>query len=33
MLKITKVVSQSAANMVGCSKWNDYNCGRNARNG
>lgn len=33
MLKITKVVSQSTANMVGCGKNTDYSCGRSIKMG
>ena len=33
MLKITKVVGQSIANMSGCGKWYDSDCGIRARNG
>lgn len=33
MLKITKVVSQSAANMSGCGRQSDSMCGIRARNG
>lgn len=33
MLKITKVVSQSTANMVGCGKQWESNCGIRAKGG
>ncbi len=33
MLKITKVVSQSVANMVGCGKPTDLQCGIRAKAG
>lgn len=33
MLKITKVVSQSVANMSGCGKLSDNQCGIRARMG
>ena len=33
MLKITKVGSQSVANMSGCGRPNDNQCGIRARNG
>lgn len=33
MLKITKVVGQSVANMSGCGKYTDNQCGIRAKNG
>lgn len=33
MLKITKVVSQSVANLSGCGRVTDSQCGIRARNG
>ena len=33
MLEITKVVASSTVSYQGCGKYNDYDCGRNARNG
>ena len=33
MLKITKVVSQSVANMSGCGKLSDHQCGIRAKFG
>lgn len=33
MLKITKVVDQSIANMSGCGKFNDFQCGIHAKHG
>ena len=33
MLKITKIVAQSVANMSGCGKQTDYSCGINAKFG
>ncbi len=33
MLKITKVVSQSVANMSGCGRLNDHQCGIRAKAG
>lgn len=33
MLKITKVVSQSVANMSGCGKLSDFQCGIRAKMG
>ncbi len=33
MLKISKVVSQSVANMSGCGKRNDHECGIRAKLG
>lgn len=31
MLKITNVVKQSSANMAGCGKQDDWNCGINVK--
>ena len=33
MLKITKIVGQSVANMSGCGKYTDNQCGIRAKNG
>ena len=33
MLRITKVVGQSTANMSGCGKQSDYSCGISAKMG
>lgn len=33
MLKITKVVCQSAAHMEGCGKRDDWHCGITVKNG
>ena len=33
MLKITKVVAQSTANLSGCSKYSDNSCGIMMKNG